>query len=91
MARTLSRLFPLVALLFGSVAVADALDAADFVMVTSHPHESPRAVMSFAKRAARHPEFMLEGVVVIHLAAQNLIGHGLPPRPPAAGGPDGHR
>jgi len=52
----------------------DALDAADFVMVTSHPHESPRAVMSFAKRAARHPEFVLEGLVVIHFAARDRAG-----------------
>ncbi len=47
----------------------DSLEARDFVMTTSHPHESLRAVFWFAKKAAKHPEVQFGETVVLHLSA----------------------
>jgi len=49
----------------------ERLEARDFVMTTSHPHESPRAVLWYAKRAAHHPEVRFEDTVVLHLSSRD--------------------
>ena len=47
----------------------DHMTARDFVMATTHPHESLRAVFWFAKKAARHPEADPAEIVVVHVAS----------------------